>query len=264
MLEGRTALVTGGSRGIGRATALALAEKGVDVAISYLRNESAATATVAAIEAMGRRALAVRANVAHGDEIDQLFEKVGAAFGHLDILVNNAVSATLKPLDELADRHWEYILNANLSAFYYASTRALPLMEGRRGRIIAISSIGSRVCLPGYAALGVAKAGIETLARYMALEWADRDINVNVVCGGPVETEALLAFEKAGVDLERFKSEMARKAPEGRIGRPEDLTGLVVFLCSPAADWIRGQTIVVDGGATLVGFDEGPSRRPTE
>ena len=264
MLKGKTALITGGSRGIGRAIAMALADDGADVGISYLRNEDAAADTVEAIKRRGRRAFSLRADAARPDAIDKLFKEVEARFGHLDILVSNAVSATLKPLDQLADRHWDYILNANLSAFFRASIRALPLMSGRRGRIIAVSSIGSRVCLPGYAALGVAKAGIETLARYMAVEWSDLGINVNVVCGGPIETEALRAFERAGIDFEQLKNEMARKAPEGRLGQPEDLAGLVAFLCSPAADWIRGQTIVADGGATLVGFEGRSSRLPTE
>ena len=264
MLDGRTALVTGGSRGIGRAIALSLAKHGADVAFSYLRNESAAAGTLEAIEATGRKGLAVRANAAHRDEIDALFERVGETFGGLDILVSNAVSATLKPLEELADRHWQYVLEANLNAFFYASKRALPLMKGRSGRIVAVSSIGSRVCLPGYGALGVAKAGIEALARYLAVEWSERDVNVNVVCGGPVDTDALRAFETAGVDLERFKDALARRAPQGRLGRPEDLVGLVLFLCGPESKWIRGQTIVADGGATLSGWDSDAWTVPAE
>ncbi len=255
-LEGKSALVTGSSRGIGREIALTLARDGADVAISYLQNATAAQETADAIKDLGRRALAVRTNLAHRQEIDRLFDEVESEFGHLDVFVSNAVSAALRPLESLSDRHWDHILSANLSAFYYGGVRAIRLMPAG-GRIIAISSLGSRLYLPGYAALGVAKAGLEALARYMAVEWVDRNINVNVVCGGPVDTQAVEAFSAAGIDPNELKSQLASRTPAGRLGKPEDIAELVAFLCTSRADWIRGQTIVADGGLSLVGWSKG-------
>ncbi len=253
-LSGKLALVTGSSRGIGRAVALALADQGADVVVTYVRRRQAAEAVAAEIEQRGRQASVQRVDVTRPEQIDALFDDIGKQHGGLDIFVSNAVSATIRPLETLPDRHWDRIIDGNLGSFFRASRRALALMEGRSGRIIGLSSIGSRVTVPGYAALGVAKAGMETLARYMAVEWADRGVNVNVVCGGLIDTEALSAFSGGGVDLERFKADMAARTPAGRLGAPEDLAKLVVFLCTPDADWIRGQTILADGGLTAVGW----------
>jgi NAD(P)-dependent dehydrogenase (short-subunit alcohol dehydrogenase family) len=125
-------------------------------------------------------------------------------------------------------------------------------MQGRSGRIIALSSLGGQICFPGYGALGVAKAGIETLARYLAVELADQNINVNVVCPGIVETEALAAFTGVVSDLESFKQTLLSKTPCQRIGTPEDVARVVLYLCSSDSEWIRGQTIVCDGGLSLV------------
>ena len=253
-LEGKTALVTGSSRGIGRSIALALAREGADVVVTYLRKHRAAEEVAAEIEGLGRKATVLRLDVTRKEQIDELFYDVAEQIGRLDIFVSNAVSALIRPLATLPDRHWDRVMEANLGAFFRASRRAASLMDGRGGKIVGVSSIGSRFTLPGYAALGVAKAGMETLARYMAVEWAERGINVNVACGGPIDTEALSAFTGGGVDLDKLKAEMAKRAPAGRLGTVEDLTNLVVFLCSPASDWIRGQTIVADGGLTAIAY----------
>jgi len=251
VLEGKKALITGGSRGIGRAVALALAKEGIHTIITYQNNERLAQETANAIKDLGGKVTLHQVNLAYTEEIDDLFNKVQEKFGQLDIFVSNAASTALRPLLDLPVRHWDQIMNINLRAFFYCGLRAAGLMEGG-GRIIALSSLGSRMCFPGYAALGVAKAGIETLARYMAVEWADRGINVNVVCGGPIDSQALEAFEKVVPDLNKFKAELSGRTPAGRLGCPQDLAESVVFLCRPEADWIRGQTIVVDGGFSLV------------
>lgn len=256
IFAGKTALVTGSSRGIGRSIALALADEGADVVVTYVRRRKAAEAVAAEIMQRGRVATVQRVDVTRPEQIDALFDEIEAQIGHLDIFVSNAVSATIRPLATLPDRHWDRVMEANLGAFFRASRRAATLMEGREGggRIVGVSSIGSRVTVPGYAALGVAKAGMEVLARYMAVEWADRGINVNVACGGPIDTEALSAFSAGGVDLEQLARDMRARTPAGRLGRAEDLARLVIFLCSPASDWVRGQTIVADGGLTAVGW----------
>jgi NAD(P)-dependent dehydrogenase (short-subunit alcohol dehydrogenase family) len=251
LLAGKTALVTGGSRGIGRAITLALAREGADVSFTYHKNTKAAEETAALIQAYGRHAFSSRINLADSQDIVRLFHEVAHSFGHLDIFVSNAVSATLRPVLKLSSRHWEYVLRANLTAFFECVQRAVPLMKGGTGKIVAITSLGSRGYAPGYAALGAAKAGIETLARYLAIELVDRGINVNLVCPGVVDTEALEAFSKVIPDLTRYKQELAARTPAGRIGTAEDVAGVVLFLCTPQADWIRGQTITADGGLSL-------------
>lgn len=250
-LEGKTALVTGGSRGIGRAIALGLASEGADVAVTYFRNRQDAEQTTAAIRNQGRRTLLIRTNLADGKDIEKLFEEMRAAWGGLDIFVSNAVSATLRPALELESRHWDHVLSANLTAFFECSRRSVQLMNSGPGKIIAISSLGGRECAPGYAALGVAKAGIEALARYLAVELADRNINVNVVCPGLVDSHALQAFASIVPDVNDYKQRLVERTPAKRIGTPDDVARVVVFLCSPQAEWIRGQTIIADGGLSL-------------
>ena len=231
----------------------ALGREGVDIALTYFRNRAAAEETAGAIRAVGSQAYVIQADLADIDDIEKSFETVKDTLGSLDILVSNAVSAILRPAVELPRRHWDHILSANLTAFFECSQRSVELMTGSTGKIIAISSLGSRRYTPGYAALGVAKAGIETLARYLAVELAPRGINVNVVCPGLVDTDALGAFSSVVPSVDDFKRELIEKTPGGRIGAPEDVGRLVVFLCSAQADWIRGQTITVDGGLSLLG-----------
>lgn len=252
MLEGKTALITGGSRGIGRAIALALAREGSDIAFTYFRNRQAAERTEVEIRAAGRQVLVSRVNLAAHGDIDRLFEDIGKTFGRLDIFVSSAVSATLRPVLELKSRHWDHILSANLTAFFECCRRSVELMSGGPGVIVAISSLGGREYAPGYAALGVAKAGVETLARYLAVELAARSINVNVVCPGLVDTEALRAFCSVVPDLDQYKQSLIERTPTKRMGTPEEIARVVVFLCSPQAEWIRGQTITADGGLSLL------------
>jgi enoyl-[acyl-carrier protein] reductase III len=251
LLEGKRALVTGGSRGIGQAVAIALAREGAEVAFTFHHNTTSAEQTAAAIRTLGRSPLVLRLNLAETSSVDELFANVASSFGTLDIFVSNAVSAALRPVMELQLRHWERILAANLTAFFQSAVHAARLMKNG-GSIIGISSLGSRNFSPGYAALGVAKAGIETLARYLAVELADRGINVNVVCPGIVETKALEAFSAVIPDVDRYKQALVARTPAKRIGTPQDAAGVVLFLCTPQAEWIRGQTIIADGGLSLV------------
>jgi enoyl-[acyl-carrier protein] reductase III len=245
--SGKRALVTGGSRGIGRAIALRLARLGADVAVNYVKNEQAAAETVIAIEKLGRRTLAIKADVAEPKEVKGLFSTVKDAFGGLDIFVSNAVSGVLGPATRIGKFGWDLALNANARAFLLGAQEAAKLFPESGGRIVAVSSVGSFSCLPGYAAVGASKAALETLVRYFAKELAPRGINVNAVSGGPVDTGALDYFPEKDRLLEVWKD----RTPAGRIATPDEIAAVAVFLLSDEASWIQGQTIVVDGGLTL-------------
>jgi len=162
-LRGKAALVTGGSRGIGRAIALRLAEAGADVAINYLRQRTAAEETIRLIEKTGQRAVAIRANVGEADNIPGMISEIGAAFGRLDILVSNAASGVLKPALELKEHHWHWTMDINAGTLLPLTQHALPLMEAQGGHIIAVSSLGSVRAIPNYAAVGASKAGLKAV-----------------------------------------------------------------------------------------------------
>ncbi|RME48659.1 MAG: enoyl-[acyl-carrier-protein] reductase FabL [Chloroflexi bacterium] len=247
--EGKVALVTGSSRGIGRAIAVELARRGADVVVNYLRKASGAEETVAAIEALGRRALAVRADLREIDQIDAMFEETQRVFGGLDILVNNAASGYNRPAMEQRVKGWDWTMNINARAVLFASQNAARLMEPRGGgKIVNISSLGSfRVFLPEYIAVGASKAAMEALTRYLAVELGPMNIAVNCVSGGIVETDALKFFPVGQELLEAA----AERTPAGRLVTPEDIAYAVAFLCSEEAYMIRGQTIIVDGGLSL-------------
>lgn len=244
---GRRALITGGSRGIGRAIAFKLASLGATVAINYIRNDEAAEETALAIERLGRPALKMKADVSEPKEIKRLFEAVKEAFGGLDIFVSNAVSGVLGPATRIGKFGWDLALNANARAFMIGVQEAAKLFPETGGKIVAVSSIGSFVCLPGYAAVGASKAALEALVRYFARELAPHGINVNAVSGGPVNTSALDYFPDKEKLLEMWKE----RTPTHRIAQPEEIAAVAVFLLSDEASWIQGQTVVVDGGLTL-------------
>ncbi len=245
--HGKRALVTGGSRGIGRAIAFKLASLGATVAINYVKNDEAAEETALAIERLGRPALRMKADVSDPKEMKRLFAAVKEAFGELDIFVSNAVSGVIGPATRIGRFGWDLALNANARAFMIGVQEAVKIFPGSGGKIVAISSIGSFTCLPGYAAVGASKAALETLVRYFGRELAPRNINVNAVSGGPVDTAALDYFPDREALLEAWKE----RTPSHRIAKPEEIAAVAVFLLSDEASWIQGQTIVVDGGLTL-------------
>jgi len=244
---GQVVLITGGSRGIGRATAVQFARGGADVVVNYLRHRTAAEETVAELRALGVQAEAVRADVSDPADLDRLFAAVKDRFGGLDVFVSNAALGVLRPALKLEVKHWQKTLDIMGRAMLLGTQRAVPLMEGRWGRIIAISSIGSFRVLPNYVAPGVAKAMLETLTRYLAVELAPQGITVNAVSGGVIETDALESFPNKQDMLTSGKG-----APAGRLGRPDDIAGVVTLLCRPEARWICGQTIIADGGYSLL------------
>ncbi|MGE3268351.1 MAG: enoyl-[acyl-carrier-protein] reductase FabL [Chloroflexota bacterium] len=246
-LEGKLALVTGGGRGIGRAVALDLAERGADVLVNYLRNSDAAEETAEAVRAFGRRSEIIRAHVGDPDKVDRMFAEIADRWGYLDILVNNAASGVIRPLADLEPRHWDWTLNINARGAWLCARAAAPLMDGRGGRIVGISSLGSNRVLPEYSAVGISKAALESLSRYLAVELAPKGIAVNVVSGGLVETDALTHFPRRDEMLGDARS----RTPAGRMVEPLDIARVVSFLCGPGGEMIRGQVIVVDGGFSI-------------
>ena len=244
-LDGKVALVTGGSRGIGKAIALEFANRGSDIAFNYLRNHSAARETQQEIESLGVRCLRVRAHLGDEDKIGDLFKAIDSEFGRLDILVNNAATGVQRPALELESRHWDWTLGVNAKAAWMCAVEAAKLMR-ESGHIVNITSEGSRRVLPLYFSVGVSKASLEAITRYLAVELAPMNISVNAVSGGYVDTGALDHFPTKEEMLEAGKD-----TPVGRMVTVEDIAKTVAFLCSPDAEMIRGQIIVVDGGVTL-------------
>lgn len=248
--SGKTALVTGSGRGIGRAIALHFARLGADVVVNFFRNRAPAGETAAEIERLGRRALLVKADVGDLDDLQRLFDETERTFGGLDILVHNAASGYNRPVMEQKPKGWDWTMNINARPLLFAAQRAVPLMEKRGGgHIVSISSPGSGRVLPDYVVVGASKAALESLTRYLAVELAPRNIHVNAVSPGVVETEALQHFDALS-DRSVIREAIAA-TPAGRLVTPEDVAGVVAFLCTPAAAMIRGQVIVVDGGYTL-------------
>ena len=246
MLEGKVALVTGGSRGIGRAIALELADEGADIIINYLRHRSAAQKTAEEIREKGRRVHTIRANVGEPEKIKAMFNEIASIFGHLDILVNNAASGVARSAMELDERGWDWTMDINARAFLLCAQHAVKLMEGRGCKMVAISSLGSRLAWPVYTGVGVSKAALEALTRYLAIELAPYNIAVNAIAAAAVQTEALDIYKPAEMLTETWQT-----TPAGRMVQPEDVAKLVAFLCRDESFMIRGQTIIIDGGFSI-------------
>jgi enoyl-[acyl-carrier protein] reductase III len=246
----RLALITGSGRGIGKEIALCLAEQGADVVVNFFRNRAPAEETAEKIRQMGRRALVIKADMGDLDDLNRLFDEIEHAWGWLDIFIHNAASGYNRPALEQKPKGWEWTMNINARALLFATQRATPLMEkGGGGHIIAISSPGAIRALPEYVVVGASKAALEALVRYLAVELAPRGIRVNAVSPGMVETDAIKHFSilQESDLMQRY----AAATPAGRLVTPKDVADVVSFLCSPAADMIRGQTIIVDGGYLL-------------
>ena len=247
----RRALVTGSNRGFGRAIALRLARDGYDVVVHCRRDIERARAVADEVEALGARALVVSADLEEPAAIDGLFDQIAAAFGGLDAFVANAAATAFLPTLALKPHHIDRTFGLNVRGFVLSVQRAVALMPpGGGGRIVAVSGYGSIRYLPGYAAMGSAKAALERWVSYLAVELAPRGIVVNGINPGCAETaSAEVYFTRAGSEAQ---SEVARRTPMGRLTRSEDVAGVVAFLLSEDSAFICGQTIVVDGGLTLV------------
>ncbi|MGO1060883.1 enoyl-[acyl-carrier-protein] reductase FabL [Planococcus sp. FY231025] len=247
MAEQKVALVTGSSRGLGKALAIALAEQGYDIVVNYARSKTAALDTVKEIEARGQRALLVRANVGDVEKLRGMFETIKEEFGRLDVFVSNAASGVLRPIMELEESHWDWTMNINAKAMLFGAQEAAKLMD-KGGKIIGISSLGSIRYLENYTTIGVSKAAVESITRYLAVELAPKGIAVNTVSGGAIDTEALTHFP----NREELLNDARVNTPAGRMVEIDDMVKAALFLISDDADMIRGQTIIVDGGRSVV------------
>lgn len=246
-------LVTGSGRGIGRELALRYAREGAHLVVNFFRNRPPAEETAAAIRDLGREALVVKANVGDLDDLAALYTAIEEHFGGLDVLVHNAASGYNRSALDQKPKGWEWTMNINARSLLFGAQHAARLMSQRGGgAIVAITSLGSERVLDEYVVVGASKAALEALVRYLGVELAPQSISVNAVSPGVVLTQALehfATFRDAGDD---FVENLASKTPAGRLCEPEDVAELVCFLSSPAARMICGQTIIMDGGYSLL------------
>ncbi len=241
--EGASVLVTGGTRGIGKAIALRFAELGASrVATGYLRNDRAARETADELRELGAEPVLVRGNVASARVAGEV-----AALGPLDALVHNAATGVIRPALESEDKHWDWTLSGNARSLLALAKAASPSMSAGAS-IVAMSSLGSVRVLEEYALVGVSKAALESLVRYLAVELAPRGIRANVVSAGLVETGALEYFPRR----EQMLSSFRQRTPGGRLAEPEEVARVVTFLCSEDAAMVTGQTLTVDGGFSIM------------
>ena len=243
----RVVLVTGGGRGIGRAISLRFAEAGCKVFVNFFVNREAAEDTAAEIVRLGGTAEIVQADLKDPNQIRGMFDQIKRVAGRLDVLVNNAASGVLKGALDLSPKHWDWMFNTNVRPLLLCAQGAASLMS-RGGRIISISSLGAQRVVPNYAGIGVSKAALEALTRYLAVDLADRGITVNAVSAGVIETGVWRAFPEAAAVLPAIRS----RTPGERLVVAEELAEVVFFLASAAAQPIQGQVIVVDGGYSLI------------
>jgi enoyl-[acyl-carrier protein] reductase III len=237
------ALVTGGTRGIGRAIALRFARDGAErLVLGYMRNDRAAEEAAEAVREAGAEPVLVRGNVASERVVAEL-----ASHGPFDVVVHNAATGVIRPALETEDKHWDWTLSANARAFLSLARAAAPDMPAGSS-IVAVSSLGSTRVLENYVLVGTSKAALESLVRYLAVELAPRGIRVNAVSAGVVETGALEHFP----NRETMIREGLERTPAGRLVEPEDVAGAVAYLASADAAMVRGHTLVVDGGFSLL------------
>lgn len=244
-LDGRNAFVTGASRGIGRAIALAFADAGANVAV-VSRSAGALEETAREVEARGREGLALAADVGDHDEIGSAVERAGQAFGALDVVVNNAGAAPFRaPIAETRLEGFEKYLRVNfLSAVYVLQAAAPRLIESGRGSVVNVASVGGLSAAPGVGYYGAAKAALINLTKTLAVEWAEHGVRVNALAPGWIETDMNALLREDGASRDRMLGGIAMR----RFGTPEEVASAAVFLCSDAASYITGEVLVVDGG----------------
>jgi enoyl-[acyl-carrier protein] reductase III len=249
-LSGKTALVTGASRGIGRGIALALAECGADVAVHYARKGTMANDVVKEIEGMGHRAIAVKANFAEKEKTNAMLDEVEKTFGGCDIFIANAASGGFRPMMETEDKHWDWAMDVNARSILHCVKRLAPHMQRQGwGRVVTVTSLGGVRTVPNYGAVGLSKSVIESLTRYLAVELAPKGIIVNALSPGLVETDALSHMD---MNTQSALDYVRQRNPTRRLVSPRDVGRVAAFLCSDAAEMIVGQTIYVDGGFSLL------------
>lgn len=249
-LTGKVALVTGSSRGMGRACAIRFAQAGADVIINYVTSKTAALETAQEVIKLGRQAWVIKADVSQADDVKSMMEYITERIGQLDIIVSNAATGGFRALLAANQRHFENTFQTNVLALLYLVQEAMPLLEKSPGRakVIALSSHGSDMALPWYGLIGSSKAALESLVRHLTLEVGDRGVNVNVVKSGLVETDST----KRIPDAEMMFNHRKDKTMTGdRMLSIEDVADAVLFLASPLSDMIQGETLTIDGGAAV-------------
>ncbi len=249
----KIALVTGGSRGLGKNMALSLAKKGNEVIITYASNAAEAQATVEGIKALGRKAAALQLNLKSLQGLDAFVQELGALLkntftaGTFDFLINNAGMGATVPFEQVSEELFDEFMNVHYKGVYFLTQKSLPLMN-QGGRIINISSGTTRFANPGYSVYASMKGAIETLTKYWAKELGTKGICANVVAPGPVETDFNNAAVRSNADM---KARLSALSPLNRVGQADDIGGVVAFLCSEEAKWINGQRIEVSGGINV-------------
>ncbi|GAE29208.1 3-oxoacyl-[acyl-carrier-protein] reductase [Halalkalibacter hemicellulosilyticus] len=246
MLQGQTAIVTGASRGIGRATALELGRNGANVVVNYAGSQARAEEVVAEIKGFGVDAIAIQANVADGEQVKALIKQTVDAFGRIDILVNNAGITRDNLLMRMKDDEWDDVINTNLKGvFQCAKAVSRQMMKQRYGRIINVASVVAVLGNAGQANYVAAKAGVIGLTKTLARELANRNIHVNAVAPGFIETDMT---DELGEDM---KAQLLNQIPLATLGKPEDIANTIRFLASSDANYMTGQTLHVDGGMVM-------------
>lgn len=245
---GRTVLVTGGGRGIGRAITWRFAEEGADVIINYIRNEPEARLTAQGVEQRGGRGHLVAADVGNPDAVRAMFKELAAEGKTIDAIIHNAAIGRFKPLLRVRPSQWDMSFRTNAQALLLLAREGLNSLVQPGGCIVALSSLGSQRYVPFYGAVGITKAAVENLVRYLAVELAPRGIRVNAVSGGMIESATLTAFPQ----YETMCQSILDRTPAQRLGTPGDLADVVLFLCSAESRWIYGQTLIADGGFSLL------------
>lgn len=247
-LRGKRALVTGSSRGIGRAIALSLADYKVDVAINYLRNRSRAEETAREIERRGVRSMVLKGNVAKPEHVERIFAAISNEWGGLEIVVSNAASGVLRSAEELTLHHFDWAMHINAAALLPITQQFLRLDSDGEKAMVAVSSLGAIRAIPNYTAVGASKAALESMVRHLSAEFAPKGMRINAVSAGTVDTDALLHFPNREELLESARL----RTPAGRLVSPQDVANTTIFLCTQYASMIHGQTLIVDGGYSIV------------
>ncbi len=248
ILLNKVALITGGARGIGKATALKLARSGCDIAIVYYNSSDEAALLVDEIKTLGRRAVAFQANVADHQSVKDMFTQFREHFDRLDFLISNAASGVLKSALKMSTKHWRWCMETNALALNHLVSEGRPMMPPG-SRVVALSSLGAHRAIPNYAFIGASKAALEALVRSLSLELAEFGISANTVSAGVVDTDALKHFPNREQLLEEFEA----TSLAGRPLTPEDVADTVYLLCLPEAAMIKGHTLFVDAGYSVIG-----------
>ena len=247
-LAGKTVVITGGSRGMGQRLAIRLGPEAANVVVNYRRDADAATSTVKQVEAAGGKAVAIQADVAQTEDVERLIAASVDAFGGIDVVVANAAASAFKPLSDIRAHHVQKTMSLTVTGFLDLARAATPHL-GSGGRIVAVSGWDSFRALPLHGLLGAAKAAMETLVKYLAVELGPQGITAVGICPGPIDTDSFRFY--AGEHWEEYERNWLALTPSGVYPTPDDVAEVMAFLCSPRSASINGQTIVLDGGLSL-------------